>query len=116
MESYNADNSFYYFMRYPLPRLVSHLRIMEVNGILFVGLKRLVMKFKILSSVDASPKTMSVLLCLIYRPHSELFSFRVFSPENIVPIKLFTATSEDTNNKSLNTVTALETFFSAEAL
>lgn len=94
-------------MRYPLPRLVSHLRIMEVNGSLFVGLKRLVMKFKILSRVDASPKKMSVLLCLIHRPHSELFSF---CPENKVPIKLFTATSEDTNNKSLNTVTALETF------
>lgn len=59
--------------------------------------KKLIMKLeKKTQQQCVSSKTMAGLLWFIYRPRCELFSFKLFSPENIVPIKLFTAKSVDT--------------------
>ncbi len=63
---------------------------MGVNEILFVALSGEIRKTQ---QQYVFPKTMPGLLWFIYRPRCELLSFKLFSPENIVPIKLFTAKS-----------------------
>lgn len=76
-----------------------HPGIMGVNGILFVVFKKLKSEKKKKQQQGVFLKTMPGLLWVIYRPGCELFSFKLFSPENIDPIKLFKAMSVDTHKQ-----------------